>query len=369
MRPMFPHPIDRYRLIEKLVRLARLTYSGRGIDQEALARRAFVSQATISNLEHLEKSLTSPKRRVRREDLVRVLCWGLELEPRRIDALLWLFDGESLTEDEERRYLRPVIGAGRESAVSAGAADPDRERELRDCVLAMLQEVLAHGFAADGTHTATVQVFRADERGELEEKRALFDLDQVPGQRHVVTELPASLTYPRDLLPYATLAPDDLDSAPARRELTELIERRNLVHTDQLARYGMRGIHCKVSIERYVRGEFESRMSLTDHRRHVLHWIGLLETYPDYEVGLADTTPDLELVISSTVRAMLRSARSDRKRIEPHRPGWGPEYVLWLDEVSALSFFLDFETNWRAIPIEDRTRSSVIGWLKGLVEE
>ena len=101
MELMYPHPLDRFRLIQRLAIAARTTFRpGRagigqyGISQETLARRASVSQATVSNLENLEKTIDSPRRRVRREDLLRICTWGLELEAEHIDALLWLFDGE-----------------------------------------------------------------------------------------------------------------------------------------------------------------------------------------------------------------------------------------------------------------------------------
>jgi Helix-turn-helix len=74
---MYPHPVDRYRLIQRLATSARVTYrpsrrgmEQSGISQEALARRASVSQATISNIENLEKTIHSSSRRVRREDLL-----------------------------------------------------------------------------------------------------------------------------------------------------------------------------------------------------------------------------------------------------------------------------------------------------------
>jgi transcriptional regulator with XRE-family HTH domain len=113
MELMYPHPVDRFRLIQRLATSARTSYrpsrSGInqvGISQEALARRASVSQATVSNIENLEKTVGSASRRVRREDLLKVLTWGLELDSNHIDAILWLFDGEALREDEIRRYVR-----------------------------------------------------------------------------------------------------------------------------------------------------------------------------------------------------------------------------------------------------------------------
>jgi predicted XRE-type DNA-binding protein len=70
---MYPHLVDRYRIIQKLVRLARGTFYNNniqqnGLSQQAVARASGVSQATISNVENLERSVSNSKRRISRED-------------------------------------------------------------------------------------------------------------------------------------------------------------------------------------------------------------------------------------------------------------------------------------------------------------
>jgi transcriptional regulator with XRE-family HTH domain len=84
----------------------------RGLDQRALARKARLSQSTVSNIENLEKSIGSPKRRVSREDLIKVLTSGLNLEQPKIDAGLWLYDCQPLTEEEIQVYVQRVLAQG-----------------------------------------------------------------------------------------------------------------------------------------------------------------------------------------------------------------------------------------------------------------
>src|SRR5579875_2569624 len=107
---MYPHALDRWRLLQWLVKVARTTYphpggGPRGIDQASLARRARTSQTTISNLEHLEKAITMPQRKVGRDELLKVLIWGLALPRSRIDAILYLYDGRPLQPAELQHYL------------------------------------------------------------------------------------------------------------------------------------------------------------------------------------------------------------------------------------------------------------------------
>jgi transcriptional regulator with XRE-family HTH domain len=72
---MYPHLVDRYRIIQKLVRLARGTFYNNiqqnGLSHQAVARASGVSQATISNVENLERSVSNSKRRISREDFLK----------------------------------------------------------------------------------------------------------------------------------------------------------------------------------------------------------------------------------------------------------------------------------------------------------
>ncbi len=79
-----------------------------------------------------------------------------------------------------------------------------------------------------------------------------------------------------------------------------------------------------------------------------------MSRFPHYEVGFVDIAPELEINVKSTIGAAMRAATpygGMRKEF-----GWGPAEILWLDEISVLKFFLDFETSWSTIPEEWRNR-------------
>jgi transcriptional regulator with XRE-family HTH domain len=362
---MYPHPVDRYRLIQRLATSARVTYRpGRrgmeqsGISQEALARRANVSQATVSNIENLEKTIHSSSRRVRREDLLKVLTWGLEMPAEDLDALLWLFDGEPLREDEIRRYVRGYQPqAARTRAVEA---------HLRQRVLDLLRAAINRTFEPESSQTATVRVFSGDERGRVAVDRALHALEHLPGQRLLATALPTGvalleLCQASDRRGSDDLLPPDLP-LESRQRAQERVD--NFLTNMDL--YGERSIHSMPSLEHYLAAGAPHRLSLEDRRGHIRRWCDLLRSHEHYEVALADATPDLEAVIKSTKQAMLRAAHHDsyvRER-DWQRGGWGPRYVLWLDEFSVTSFLLDFEAHWQQVPLEYRSKDSVLNWLE-----
>jgi transcriptional regulator with XRE-family HTH domain len=365
MKLMYPHPVDRFRFIQRLATSARLAYRpGRpgmeqcGISQEALARRATVSQATVSNIENLEKTIHSSSRRVRREDFLKVLTWGLEMVTEDIDALLWLFDGEPLREDEIRRYVR-----GYQPQAARRRVD---EAMLRQRVLDRLRAAIDRAFEPESCQTAAVRVFSGDERGRIAVDRALYELEHLPGQRLLATALPTSVALVQTCQRADRDALDELLPPDLPPESRHRMQDRVDIHLYNLENYGERSIHSKPSLERYLSADSPHRLSLEHRRAYIRRWCELVRSYKHYEVALADATPDLEPVIKSTKQAMLRAAHHDgyiRER-DWHRGGWGPRYLLWLDEVSVTSFLLDFEAHWQQIPLEYRSKDSVLAWIE-----
>ncbi len=360
---LYPAELDRYRIIQKLIRTARATYriletGQQGIDQIALAGMAKVSQATLSNLENLERSVESRKRRVSREELLRVLTWGLALSPERINALLWLYDGELLTEDEIRRYIRGYCP-------HAQPLHPTTQ-ELRRQVYSLLHEALDYSIETTRGQPVMVKIiFSGDERAILEADEELLHLERIPGQVLLVTEYPSHLTHPPAAHKSGELTSAHLTTDAIRQEWLSLNWKRLEAFIANLEQYGQRSIHCKPSLQKYLSKDFTHRLSLEQRRRHIEHWLTLLEKYEHYQVGLAEKTPAWELKIKSTMHVMMRSAcRYD----DDDRSHWGPRYVHWSDETSVLRFFLDFERAWEAIPVQDRSKGEVIAWLQALLQ-
>jgi hypothetical protein len=182
----------------------------------------------------------------------------------------------------------------------------------------------------------------------------------------VVQQYPSFLGYPRTAYHSKPAIPPGVTSATGRQAIQALQAQRCETFLHHLGLYGERSIHHRTSLERYVRQHIPHYLSLRQRRQHIRHWITLLESYKYYEVGLADTLPTLEPRLKSTVQAMLRGTPSyDRNARGASR---GPQYLHWFDEGSVLAFYLDFEQHWDTIPLEYRTKSSVITWLQQLLD-
>jgi len=367
----YPHPIDRYRLIQKLISLTREAY---GLEQVPLASRAKVTQSVISNLEHLEKSIENPKRRVSREDLLKVLTWGLMFKEHEVSAVLYVYNGCPLTEDEIRRY-RPLHDV-----------EDYTVKDLRTTFFTLLRKMLNSHFQDDSTQQAKVRILSGDEANSLLADRILQQLESLPGQRLMVTEFPSHLSHPLEAYYSDDLLDDpfflsDRIQEEARKTTLERVE----TFHRHLKLYGERHILCKPSLLNYLKKQPENdqvtgdknsvrhlgryrHLSLKRRQEHIQHCIELLEKNPHYDIRLAGATPELELEIKSSQEVMLRGAR--RYERDEERPCWGPRYVHWLDDTSVLLFLLDFEMQWDKLMEEKDPKTEkerVINFFKDLL--
>jgi hypothetical protein len=300
--------------------------------------------------------------------MLRVLTQGLALEQERIDALLWLYDGTPLSADDIARYVHAYL--------PQAAPRHYTPADLRQHVLALLQEVLHACVLPSSCHRATVDmVFVKDEPSQVQALQAMLQMESLPGQRLLIKRLPSYLAHPSTAYHGETFIPPVVVSSPFITATDEgcqavhtLNMKRHEVFLSSLEAYGERSIHHRASLERYVRQDTPHYLSVRQRRQHIQHWITLLETYEYYEVGLTDTPlPVLGPCLKSTVQALLRS-------VPPYEESavvinQSPQYLLcWFDEVSVLGFYLDFEQHWDAIPLEYRTKSSVMAWLKRLLD-
>jgi hypothetical protein len=361
----YPHPLDRWRIAQKLIRAARLRCPSSlggppGIDQMTLARRANTSQTTISNLENLARAVYAPSRRVARHELVKVLVRGLRLPGPMVTALLYLYDGVPLTAAERRRWL---------PADAAAAPLPSTPDALWQILLDQLRDYLREGRAREGGQHARAEVFSAEEDGWLPAARAALGLEREPGYRFIVARFPDPLTYPPHWYDREDVIYANLEAAEAQREWLALLRQRRASYLEHLATYGGRTIISKAGLEQYVSAAETHTRSVERRREHVRHLIHVLETYDSYCVGLAATTPDLTLSMKSTVMAILRSSSSEDLRDDKESSVWGPRRILWTDELSVLQFVLDFERAWNRIAIADRTKDDVLRWLHQLLGE
>ncbi|MGE5595846.1 MAG: hypothetical protein ACM3S1_07410 [Hyphomicrobiales bacterium] len=352
---MYPHALDRYRVLQLIVRQLRDQFRlpGQevpGVGQKLIALRARVGQPTVSNLENLQESLHSPKRHVGREELVKVLAWGLELDQLRIDALLWLYDGHTLSAGEVRAYLRGYLPQAVPARYCA--------EELRAAVLAELDRYVALREQGPERHLSDVRLFSANEDKRADILAAAITQDSVPGQRLLVK---TSLTL--NLLRDETGTPlhdwrANVGNGNGRRSTTRF---QRAVTT-----YGERSIHPVSAIVRYLDPHINHPLSLQTRQQHVANLISLMKAAPAYEVGFADNTPTLEFICRGLTSAVILSAV--KKSWDWPHSDWGPAAIEFWDTKSVLWFSLLFERQWDALPPDRRDRRYVIPWLESQLQ-
>lgn len=353
---MYPHALDRYRVLQLVLRQLRLDHRpGQhepGVGQKWVALRARVGQPTVSNLEHIAESLDSPKRHVGREELLKVLTWGFELAPERVDALLWLYDGQPLAASELRAYVR---GYAPEAALHEYTA-----AELRALVLAELRRFIEGEAPGELRQLAAVRLFTASPEGRLEIARASVEHEGAPAHRLTIrAELPlASHRWPRSLPkdadPFAGFE-DDRDVASLGRRVSVGVMR-------SMERFGERGIHSRGALKRFLDPAIPHPLPFDERLRDLATYIDLLERTPVYEIAFTDSTPGLELAAKSLVHAAILSGVLPTPSVAGL--DWGPAIIQFSDLRTVAWFLLLFESQWDAIPEEWKQRDAVLPWLK-----
>ena len=361
MRLMFPHKIDRYRIIQKLAMLERLSCMNdagqKGIDQVALAIKSRVSQATISNLENLDKSAENPKRVVSRQDILKVITQGMRLEQKKIDALLWLYDGTTLNEAEITEYVLFY-----QPDASPGCYTYD---VLRGYVLELLTKALNTIESENIRKSNAKSIFTTDNNTLLNSIEAIYEVEKIPGHSVLVCKHPPFLTRPGSSLN----ASRSLSKA-VWEKVCAMHEERRKTFFNSLEYYGHRSIHQKSCIEKYFSNDSPYKnIRLEDRRIHIRTWIDVLKSYPGYEVGLAEAVSDMVIVNKCNAAVMVRPTLFNIYPDYEDNPFSGLRFVHWTDEVSCLRFFLECENLWDNISVKDRTKDYVIGWLESLLKK
>lgn len=372
MRPMFPHIIDRYRVLSYMLKEARNSFrheSGKiGIKQDELAEKAEVSQGTISTLENLG-TVAESNGTISREMIIQVAMKGLKQTQRSIDAGLWLLDGEDFRALDEDELFR-----GRGYLGKALPEDYEGSSALRLKVVGSLERLVRQERhktqekkkkrKKDSKPPEEVDVwmiFGSDPGHNLQENRELSEIEKRKGQRMFVSKYPSYLTYP-DSIPneWERWSDGESMSAPQRSDYKKLTTERREEFLTSLKDFGDRSVHSIESLRAYSSKKLTHYFDWDERNLHLENLLRLLESeeYPLFEVGLVETPPELEYFIKSTVVVSITGARayahSGKEEIT-----CGPRFIFFRDPISVLSFLVDFERLWDRIPPGDRDRESV----------
>jgi len=357
---MFPHKIDRYRIIQRLTRMERRSFNNnngrKGIDQKSLANKAGVSQAVICNLKRLEGLIDEQKRMVSRHALLKALTSGLGLEQKKADTILWLYDGAVLDETEINDYVKVYLPC----------ASPGKYtyNTLRNYVL----EILTKAFgiiASESCNDIVVKTFFTHDGDTLIQSiEALVAVESIPGHSVMVSRHPPFLARRTDSLRVHGIPKN------FHRKMYDIHEQRRMCFFNSIKHYGYRGIHQKSCIEMYLGNDHPYRgIKLEERLRHVREWVELLKSYPYYEVGLADNLSDTEIFNKCNKAVVVRGTPLNIYPDLDKKPFTGLRFIHYADEVSTLRFFLECERTWDNIAAKDRTKATVIEWLECLLRE
>lgn len=375
---MFCAEIDRFRLIQLIAWWARKNSGLEGLEkQRALAKKAEVHQSSISHLERFKDAALDPpnlrkipdatsKRRLSRAAFIKIFAWGLNLSRADVDALLWLYDQQALTDSEVEHYQRGHEPDSQPQHYTESDYDVLRQRVLT--LLSQVRKYCVEQTAKDGFNRADVKlIFDGTEEDCIRTWKELYRVEEQPGHRMMLMKHPSFLTFPQDVIQNGKVIEPWL-SPDAKREVSTIAVKRSDKFLQHLELYGERAIHRKASLKRYLSEKNASYRPFEERCRQVSHWIELLRKYPHYHIGLSEHTPEFEFTIKGTVEVIMRGTSHednyDDRSIRVEKNMLVPRYVHWTDTLSVLSYYLTFETYWDTIPIEDRTKETVIAQLQ-----
>lgn len=361
MRLMFLHSIDRYRVIEKIIKKARLTYpnnNGCRVSQQSLASKIGISHATINRLEHLARSADNPKCAVSRRELIKIVTTGLNLRQEDADTILWLYDGLVLTMDEIYDYVIGYIPAASHGIYSY--------EELMSNTIRLLRESMAVYEAQCASVTQVENIVTTDVHTLIYSIKMILEVEKIKGHATLVSKHPPFLI--RDAGWLKIYRVKDI-SGQVRDKIVRLHEERQKVFMDYMRVYGYRSIHQRSCVERYLCNDYPyAGIPISERQAHIRQWIGILKSCPNYEVGLVDTASDMEIFNKGLVATMVRATPFQIYPDCEENPFSGLRFIKWSDEVSAFRFFLECNDIWEGIPIKDRTKDNVISFLENLLE-
>lgn len=369
---MYPDQFDRYVLLERLIEHVRAE-----VRQGALAKKAGVSQGTVSILENLSARLQQsagrtrdPRQLVSRALLLQVLVVGLQLPIERVSALLWLFDATPLREDEEVKY-RAAFAEERPHGGPESKPSNGTHVSYETILLDMLRE------AASGptAHKADVEVvFRSGEDSIVEGEKFLLNIEARPGQRMLAIRYPSVLVLGQNILEKMPSFHPSLRSQRALETQKSMVLARERVHDATVRRYGERVVHSKRNLEAYLTTANDTPRSLRERGQQIARYIEWLRN-PSYHfsVGLAEETSSLDMWIKHGSATILRGSPvgakvGRRDGQESSTDSWGPRWIVWHDRRSVLAFQWEFENNWWKIPDRDRNRHEVAAQLESLLK-
>jgi hypothetical protein len=352
---MFPHKYDRYRVLGYIIRQVREKLFG--LTQTELAKKAGVTQGTVSHLEshkRLFEAAEMGRRPIKRDLFIKIAIQGLQFSSREINALLWLTEGAE---------YEPLRKSESPYNFSLGAATTS-EFELHALALELLQKAVEF---ADPSKNMDLRMLTGwEEKHQITFRKDLLNMERNPGQRLLISKFPTFLTFPQNILSQSEWRRHEALSTEAQEQIFKLTVERGQVFRENLKYYGERCIHSVESLERYVRKDFKHHLDVEMRRAHLRNLIALLKKYEHFEVGLAPAEPEMEFLIKCGWAACLRGTAREI-RWNPGAVICGPLYIFWDNMTTVYSFVVDFERAWSKLSSAQRSKAEIIERLESIL--
>lgn len=341
---LYPNEYDRYKLIALIFNTLR---KERGWSQHVLADYAGVNQAVISAIETLPEA----SRKLTRHDFIKTIRpFNFSRPGKKVNAILWMFDGKPLTESERKEFNFKSISQPKHNS-----------GEKAQTIFHLLQQAMQYYKRQPGK---CVSVVSDNEEDELAIYREFLTIESGKGIRILIKRTPSSLTYPLNLYEGESGVPKRITTKSGKEAFLSIRKRRIETYLKMLKIYGDRCIHVEEDIKAYLsRNEDDSLCLSKDERRsHIQNLIRLLEENPEhFQVRLVKRLPLFEYGMKGFDRVVV-TAEFYPSNLQLVR------YIQLFGEQSVLPYLLEFESLWSELSSEQPNNNVVIDKLNGILK-
>ena len=338
------HQFDNARILEFLFRAWRIKF---GLTQEKLAVKYETNRAFISALENYFSVSESGQRSrvINRNEVIEYLS-RLDIKDRikRIDLLLWLFDGQFLTDEELKIFF------GQELEINL-----DHRNDPRSGVIDLLtraQKIFTTHAEQQRRPASDVTIIPYQDEEDLvgeylwkmEEKRSVW---------LIMKQIPSYITRCLDVVD------NKIVMCSANNKIAS-IRATNFLWA--IEKYGVKIIHEENTIKDYVSKTNPQFQQCGEARiRQVKVMVKLMEEYGEhFQVRLSPYTTPFEFQMNGLETVMMRARlRIDEYSTQKTGISSFIRYIKLMGERNILPFILEFETIWNNLSSEYSNETKV----------
>lgn len=326
---MYPAQVDCWRLLERLVRAARVEG---GLTEAAAAHAAGMSQSAWARIETLSKAAAEPKRRVSRNNLLQALSWGLKIKEQELfDAILWLYDGHVASPEELDRYVR--------YSVQSPQPIEYRRETLKRIVISNLKAWRERLMRDGGGRNNDLRIFMT-ENELVDAARHIFELESQPGHRILINRTPTYFLSSSEVTSHVN---PKVKNEDLRGEFANIWARRSEIFWQHAKIYGDRCVLSEEGLLEYLLTD--KYVDTTEEKGNLMkNLLQYLYDNPLCEIRLAKSIPPLTLSMKVMGPVILHPPGGTREELFYD---WDPIFFyLEKSEAHILQLQIMFEEVW-----------------------